>query len=288
MNGLVLGAATALLLVADAFAGPLSSAPVQSTFATASISAASGRAGSGEIRVQPGGGFTARNATLRELVAYAFQRQRFDRREVTGGPAWIDTARFDVDARAPAEHAFDPDGSLRGTWSMLRALLADRFKLKVHEEDREQAIYALRLARPDGALGPGLRKTDVDCGAAMTGGRPSLPPGKAPPCSTKTPPGRLFANTVTMAAIASLLSAHIDRPVVDQTGLADRFDLELEAREIEAPPGYKPGPSDLALPPARGPSIFTAVREQLGLTLDPENGTVPVVVIDHAEMPAID
>ncbi len=88
-----------------------------------------------------------------------------------------------------------------------------------------------------------------------------------------------------MPTIASLLSAHLDRLVIDQTGLPGRYDLEIEAQEIKAAADYAPGPSDLALPPAAGPSIFIAVREQLGLTLEPQTAPVPVVVIDHAERP---
>ena len=84
----------------------------------------------------------------------------------------------------------------------------------------------------------------------------------------------------------SLLSHHLDRLVIDRTGLTGRFDLELEAFDIKAPPDYKPGPSDLELPPAKGPSIFEAVREQLGLSLRPETASVPVIVIDHAERPS--
>jgi uncharacterized protein (TIGR03435 family) len=101
----------------------------------------------------------------------------------------------------------------------------------------------------------------------------------------KTPPGRLFVNTAGMPTIASLISKHVDRPVVDRTGLTGRFDMELEASEIKSAPDYKPGPSDLALPPAAGPSIFIAVREQLGLKLEPQMAAVPVLVIDSVERP---
>ena len=95
----------------------------------------------------------------------------------------------------------------------------------------------------------------------------------------KTTRGRLFANTNPMAALASLLSRHVDRPVVDRTGFTGRFDIALEAKDIMAPRNYQPGPSDLALPPASGPSIFVAIREQLGMTLEPELGTTSVVVV---------
>ena len=99
-------------------------------------------------------------------------------------------------------------------------------------------------------LGPKMRRSDIDCGAVMRGERPALLPGQGPPCGFKTPPERLFANTFTIPAIAILLSGHVDRPVIDRTGPSGRFDIELEAAEIKAARNYKPGPSDLALPPA--------------------------------------
>jgi uncharacterized protein (TIGR03435 family) len=136
-----------------------------------------------------------------------------------------------------------------------------------------------------GRLGPGLHTTDADCAAAMKAGPSGMRPGQPPPCSLKTPPGRLFANTITMATFASLLSPHLDRPVVDRTGLPGRYDVVLEAAEIKAPPGYEPGPSDAGLPPPAGTSIFVAVHQQLGLKLEPRTIPVPVIVVTHAQKP---
>jgi uncharacterized protein (TIGR03435 family) len=240
------------------------------------------------IRLQPRGGFSATAVTLRELIEFAYRRHAHDRRVVTGGPGWIDSARFDIVAKAAGEHVIDADGSPRTTWAMVQALLADRFKLRIHEENRERPVYVLMQARGDGQLGPKLRRTEIDCGAVMRGQGPPMPPSQGPACGMKTPPGRLFANTVTMASLASLISSHLDRVVIDRTGLAGPFDVELEAAEIKAAPDYKPGPSDLALPPAAGPTIFVAVREQLGLKLEPQTATVSVLVIDHAERPVAD
>lgn len=181
-----------------------------------------------------------------------------------------------------------PTGLPRETLSMLRALLAQRFKLRVREEQREHPVYVLTMATAKGTLGPRLRPSAVDCGAVMRGKRPALQPGQGPVCSFKTPPGRLFASTFTMPAIASLISRHLDRPVIDRTGLDGRFDVELEAAEIKSPPDYKPGPSDLALPPAAGPTIFVAVRQQLGLKLEPQIAAIAVIVVDTAERPVPD
>ena len=236
-------------------------------------------------RFQPNGKLQATNVTLVELIKFAHQRHFFDEREVTGGPAWAASERFDLLARVSGEHAFDSDGFPRQTLTLLKTLLSERFKLTVREKNRERPVYALMAASTDSGLGPKLQKSDIDCGAVMRGQRPALLPGQAPPCGFKAPPGRLFANTFTMPIIASLLSRHLDRPVIDRTGLSGRFDIELEAVEIKADPDYKPGPSDLALPPAAGPSIFLAVREQLGLKLEPVDASLTVVVIDRAERP---
>ena len=241
---------------------------------------------SGGIRFQPKNGeVQATDVTLAELVQFAYQRHFFDEREVTGGPAWVISDRFDLLVRVSGGHVFDSDGVPRQTLALLRALLVDRFKLKAREEYRERPVYALTTAGTGGALGPKAQKSTIDCGAVIRGERPAQVSGQGPPCGFKTPPGRLFANTFPMAAIASLLSRHLDRPVIDRTGLSGAFDIELEAAEIKAAPDYKPGPSDLALPPAAGPTIFVAVQEQLGLRLEPVVAALPVIVIDHAERP---
>jgi len=284
---MLLVTATVLAVAApSAIQQPVTDA-VRPAFETASVKPnTSDTGGRGVTRFQGGGELVATNLTLRELIEFAYQRHTFDQREVTGGPPWIDSDRFDVVAKAAGEHLVDPDGAPRQTLSMLRTLLAERFKLKAHEENRDRSVYVLVMATAERTLGSKLRKSDdIDCGAVMKGQRPALRPGQGPPCGFKTPPGRLFANTFTMPAIASLISRHVDRPVIDRTGLEGRFDIELEAAEIKPPPDYKPGPSDLALPPAAGPSIFVAVREQLGLKLEPQTAPVAVLIVDHAERP---
>jgi uncharacterized protein (TIGR03435 family) len=239
---------------------------------------------SGGIRIQPKGGeLQATGVTLAELLRFAYQRHFLDQRELTGGPAWVTSDRYDLLVKVSGGHVFDADGVPRRTLSLLKALLIERFRLKVREEDRERPVYALTTARTDGLLGPKVRKSTIDCSAVIRGERPALLPGERPPCGFKTPPGRLFANTFPMPAIASLLSRHLDRPVIDRTGLSGAFDIELEAAEIKAAPDYTPGPSDLALPPAAGPTMVVALQEQLGLKLEPVTAELAVIVIDQAE-----
>lgn len=265
---------------------PVPSSPV--AFADVSVKQSEPASVGRGIRFSRGGVLAATGVTLRELIAYAYQRHPFDRREVIGGPLWIDSVRFDITATAAEEHRIDPDGAPRATYAMLRALLAERFQLRVEEENRQTPVHVLLPVTTVDQLGPRIQRTSVDCGAVM-GGEAATPAGaKGPPCTMKTPPGRLFANTVTMATLASLLSRHVDRPVVDGTGLQGRFDVEIEAADIKPPPNYRPGPSDLTLPPAAGPSLFVAVREQLGLTLRPQLAAIPVLVVRGAERPAPD
>jgi uncharacterized protein (TIGR03435 family) len=231
-------------------------------------------------RLESAGRLTATNATLRELIQSAYQRHAFDRREIEGGPPWIDSARFDLVAQAAGEHAIDSDGLPRQTWLMLRTLLADWFKLRVHVESRSRSIYALVTVGSDRQVGPRLRRSEIDYAAVtamfIKGQRP-----EKPACSSASYPGRLVATALTLASVASILSGSVDRTVVDHTGLTGTFDLELEAVEIRPPGPFGPSfrPSDTKQ------SIFMALPQQLGLALEAMQGTVDVLVIDSAEQP---
>jgi uncharacterized protein (TIGR03435 family) len=131
----------------------------------------------------------------------------------------------------------------------------------------------------------------LDCAALMTkslkdgGGMPKPEPGKPPPCSVGPNPGHLVASSITMTALANVLSPYVDRAVVDRTGLTQGFDIELS---------WTPAPGESApfrgddnnRPPADGPSLFTALQEQLGLKLEATKGPVDVLVIDHVDHPS--
>jgi uncharacterized protein (TIGR03435 family) len=247
----------------------------------------SGQTRSG-LRLMPDGGVTATNATLREVIQLAYQRHAFDRRQIEGGPGWIDTDRFDIVAHATGGHVFEADSFPRQTWLMLRSVLEDRFKLQVRNQPRPVPVYELRMARAGTETGPRLRKVDVDCGTIMKmkvkdEPRNGLQAGR-PVCAVATYPGRIVADALTMPAFASVLSGTLDRVVVDRTGLAGSFELELEAVEIKAPgpvgPSYRPSETTQ--------SIFSAMPEQLGLKLEAGTGPVDVLVIESAELPPPD
>jgi uncharacterized protein (TIGR03435 family) len=209
---------------------------------------------------QSQGRFARAAATLRQLVQYAYDMQPL---QVTGGPAWVSTSRFQVDART--ERTTTP-AQMR---AMVRQMLAERFALKAHTEVRERPIYRMAVARPDGTLGRSLyRIDDAECG----GSNPQ-------PCDLSVWSGGLTSSGMGLQQLATALfsasqTTGIDRPVVDHTGLAGMFGFTLMFSSFNTAPHL----SD-------DPSIFTALREQLGLKLEPARGPVELLVIDSVEQP---
>jgi len=213
--------------------------------------------GPSSVRAAPNGTLTVTNNTLRNIVRNAYG---ITNTQIVGGPDWFDTDHFDVNAKAAA-----PFTQQQGM-AMLRALLADRFKLAVHTEMRELPIYALMLARSDGRLGPQMKRSDVDCAAlfaaVQAGGRmPPAGPNGALPCGLRVQPGTITGSAVAMEQLARNLVGGVGRLVVDKE-----------------PPRVDPA----------APSLFTALEEQLGLKLDAQRGPVEVLVIDRAERPSAD
>jgi uncharacterized protein (TIGR03435 family) len=250
------------------------------------------------IGFQPGGRFRATNAPLRELISAGYGTpQPLPAFQILGGPKWIESDRFDIVAKAAGDPQPGPNGAPPEMFLMLRSLLAERFQLTVHRETREVPIYTLVMARGDGKLGPQMHASATDCAAVMSamrgrGGPPAPPaPGERMPCSLRMFPGSLSGGASTIAQLANVLARFVSRTVVDQTGLAGAFDFDLhwtpdqmpQARG-DPPPGAPPLP---AIDP-NGPSIFTAVQEQLGLKLESTTGPVDVLVIDRVEHPTED
>jgi uncharacterized protein (TIGR03435 family) len=251
--------------------------------------------------IQPGR-FVRTNVTLRQLIQMAYSQQAFDRREIAGGPSWIDSDRFDIEAKFEDGLAgnlgrlYLPDGkgSPGLAYLMVRTLLTERFKLVVHSETRELPVFALLMAREDGRPGSQLQRSTVDCDAVLAEmaktGKPTAPPNpvKGPPCSMGGGPGRLMGNALTMPQIANGLSPYVNRVVRDRTEMAGNFDVDLAWRPAPGEYGGS-GPFDHNDPPgAEATSIFTALQEQLGLRLESTTGPVDVLVIDRAERPTED
>jgi uncharacterized protein (TIGR03435 family) len=269
---------TLVSLVMAGHAQTPDSAPV-AAFDAASIK----RNVSGETRVRfetPPGRLTAVNVPVRFMIRQAY---RVAEARVIGGPAWIDTERFDILATAPAHANGDT------TREMLRTLLRERFGLAVHTESREMPVYVLRLERTDTALGPHLRRSTTDCtgrGSSVVAGRVqcgimvSQGPGS----------GSLRGGSATIDNFVRLLGDFLDRPLNDGTGLTGLFDLELQftAERSSTPGAPVPGGLATASSPDEIPSVFTALREQMGLKLDAQRGRADVWVIDSISPPTLD
>lgn len=208
------------------------------------------------------GNFKAQNVTVMELIRFAFGMPET---RISGGPGWMRSAKWDMEAKS------DPDinAKLRGLDSapareqkqhMLQALLADRFALKVHEETRQLPIYALVVAK----------------------GGPRFQPSKINGTTINNSHGQITVtgSDHTVALLAEQLSRTLGRVVVDKTGLDGRYELSLKWAPNDAPAGADTAPADM------GPSIFTAIQEQLGLKLESEKGPVPILVIDHIDLPS--
>ena len=217
------------------------------------------------------------NNPLRNIIRNAWGLQGF---QIVGGPDWISTERWDIVAKAEG----NPQGPVM--LAMVQNLLADRFKLVTHRETREMPIYALVLAKADRSFGPKLRASSTDCEKEMTAAiaRGGKPPTDRVLCGMRTLNGHIEMNAVPMANLARNLSPIAGRSVIDKTGLTGGFDAELTWTP-DASLGNSP---DAPPPSSDGPSLFTAIQEQLGLKLDAQRGPVDVLVIDSVERPTED
>jgi uncharacterized protein (TIGR03435 family) len=237
------------------------------------------------IAPQPGGRFMATNVTVGLLIRNAYQLPRF---RVSEGPDWIESDRFDVVATAGYDA---PQSQLR---LMVQTLLAERFKLKVHTQTREQPVYELVMARRDGRLGPNLRRTEHDCTGEDW---PNLLPasittrcgliGAASDVEIRSGRSRFALLGTSMEGFARFLQGPVRRYVFDRTGLDGyfngEFDFTVEIDPPPPPPGL-PDPYDRT----NFQTIFTVLPEQLGLKLEPTTGPVDVLVIDSVERPTPD
>jgi uncharacterized protein (TIGR03435 family) len=188
------------------------------------------------------GTLTMNNVTLKRCIMGAYA---VGPNQIAGGPEWLDSDRFEIVAKAE-----QPVGD-QVLMQMLRALLADRFRLQLHRETRTLEVYVLGVAKN----GPKLKKSD-----------------KAQ-ATTRGEHGAIDATKITMDRFAEVLSRQMDLPVVNQTGIEGVFDLALQWSPESTPTDNRP-------------SIFTAVQEQLGLRLTAERAPIEVLVIDHAEPPS--
>jgi uncharacterized protein (TIGR03435 family) len=177
--------------------------------------------------------------------------------QISGGPVWLETDRFDVSANAPGEGTPSPD-QIR---QMLQTLLADRFQLKVRFEKKEGLVYALVVDKH----GPKLKPSNSADSSFTLGGR------------ARTVQLTFQKQTMEYLALQLSNSGGLGREVLDKTGLAGTWDFQLN---------WAAGNDGNPPPDSNEPGLFTAVQEQLGLKLEPRKAPVEILVIDHAEKPS--
>ena len=235
------------------------------------------------------GTFTAQNINLRFLIRVAYGVRSF---EVLGGPRWIDSDTYDITAkpkvsgeRGQTTPRREPVAEM---FLMLQPLLEDRFKLRVHRETRELPVYSLTVAKG------GVRMQQSKCTPVEF---PSPPAAAEKPCPNQGyRPGTngvnrtLDATGVDIPGLLMFLANTMRREVIDKTGLSGRFDFHLEwaPEEATAPPVVGQTDDPTKQTPSVGtigPSIFTALQEQLGLKLESDRAPVEVLVIDNIEKP---
>ena len=231
-------------------------------------------------------GLSGTNVTLEMLIRSAYG---IEENQISGGPSWLKSDHYDIDAKmdsptADAFHKLSEEKRRLATQHMLQALLADRFKLAVHHDSKELSIYALVVAKN----GPKLRqaKPDDTYPNGIKG-----PDGIARAGMMRMGRGQLTSQALPLSELARLLTSQLDRTVVDKTGLPGNYDFTLQWTPDESQGamfrGPDTGPQGSAPPPdASGPSLFTALQEQLGLKLESQKGPVEIYIIDHAEKPS--
>jgi uncharacterized protein (TIGR03435 family) len=218
------------------------------SFDAASIKPSAGPPGSSGINTN-NGYMQAYNVTLRRCIAGAYG---ITEDQVIGGPKWIGENRYDITARGSGGHTED----------MLKTLLADRFRVLTHSQSETRSGYALTVAK-------GGIKATVSV----------IAPGG--PSTTNSSRTRIEAKLCSMPVLARKLAAVLGQPVVDETQESRSFDFLLQWTPDEVMAKASAG-SDAA----NGPSLFTAVQEQLGLKLEARKVPVDVLVIDRAELPS--
>ncbi len=241
-------AVVALLLAAPA---------AQMAFEVASVKESKSLDAGGGMRLLPGGGIVTQHMPARNLLTIAFQIQGY---QLIGAPDWTRNTTYDISAKPAAAATRDQ------IFPMVQALLLDRFKLSFHREKRQVDGYALVRVRA-GELGPSLRPSALDCEQVSA-------------TTSRCREGGISANTmkavgVPLWSVLQVVIGQVGAPVSDETQLTGTYDVELRWSNDVAPS------DDLQ-------SIFTAVKEQLGLRLEKRRVMTDVVVVDHIERPGPD
>jgi uncharacterized protein (TIGR03435 family) len=235
--------------------------------------------GFGDSYAPAGGLFSATNHFVADYIGFAYKLNSYQKRALESQfPKWAKDERFDIEARADGNPSED---QIR---LMMRAVLADRFKLAVHAETREGPMFAMVLEKP-GDRGPSLQLRSAQsepCGAFTTSASARSASGVPSACDvflTLVDGGHshLSARDVSTQMIADWLMGSFDRPIIDRTGLHGLYDISLEwtTETTSVPAQSEPGAT-----------FLQALNEQLGLKLESTRGAIETLTIDHLEEPS--
>jgi uncharacterized protein (TIGR03435 family) len=232
------------------------------------------------------GRFMARRLPLIVLITSAYGTVTGVEGGIEGGPAWVQSPStlWDIDATFQGSDV----PAVAEQQAMVRHLLESRFALRISEETRTVPAYALVIARSDGRLGPALLKSELDCAspgrrsASFLAMATPQAPGLRPACGTRLDPQRdlMLAGNARLADVVPEFTHMMRRPIIERTGLTDRFDfsLQVNVRQYFTTTAGPARASD-------APSLPTALGDQLGLRLDSITTPAAVKVIEHVELP---
>ena len=280
----IFGVLNAPLLRAQTLQAQQEAASPVPSFEVASIKPDHGGDGIGRIGA-PRGRFTATGITANFLIMFAYNVKPF---QISGGPSWLGSERFDIDAKeddatASKQQALPPSQRIDQIRPMLQSLLADRFKLSIHHTTTEVPIFSLVVTNPGR-----IPVSQSDC--APPSGPPSAPqPGKwpEPPCGGFFQNfGHIAGGNVPIDRLVSALSIFTGKIVTDNTGLTGKYNITLDWTPDPGQLGPSPPGMSLPQPDPNGPSLPTALEDQLGLKLVSTKGPVDTIVVDHIEEPS--
>jgi uncharacterized protein (TIGR03435 family) len=238
---------------------------LSASFEVASIKPAKSSGPGMFTRVQPGGSFRAHKITIGTLIQDAYGLQGF---QIVGLPSWADSRRYDIAAKAEDPQSTPASKRKALLEARLQSLLTDRFKLTVHESTKRSPVYQLIVNKHGPKITPSNDAKDEWMSLYH---------------------GVLTAQSLSVALLAENLSSQVDRTVEDRTGLTGKYDFTLrwDPDQMHHPSAATQFNDSIGNENAEGrSSLFTAVQEQLGLKLQPSNGLVKVLIVDHVELPS--
>ncbi len=268
----LLAAACALAIASPIAIGLLRGQAATETFEVASVKPADPAATGAALNMLPGGGLRASNVTLQMLITFAYRIQAY---QLSGGPSWVGSERFEILGKPAASPNAKPLNALSDSEreqvldlirARTRALLSERFQFVVRHESREVSGFVLVIDK----AGIKFKETTFPPDYQRIGG----------------PPGDLNVEGVGMKTVATVMSQITGRPVEDKTGLTAKYDFHLKFVPATNATPPSPDGTDSAAPDPEGPSIFTALREQAGLKLEVTKTTIDHLVIERVEKPA--